>query len=254
MTDLPMQPIQKTSVVDAAFDQLRSRILRRSFLPGEKLPPEHELARTLGVSRSTIREALNRLASARLIRIQHGGSKTVLDYFEHAGLEVVPALITGSAMDVDPNIIRSVTELRSTIAPDVVRLAALKRNEDDIAEIMASANAMLDQDQSLDELTAGSVRFWKSLILASQNLAYRLAFNSLMVTYVPSANQMRQIIETELRAGSLYLTIAKEVKARHSRRAAKATEKLVALGADAIFSALDLFEQLQAKPTKRRAP
>lgn len=253
MTDLPMQPIQKKSVVDAAFDQLRSRILRRSFLPGEKLPSEHELAKTLGVSRSTIREALNRLASAHLIRIQHGGSKTVLDYFEHAGLEVVPALITGSALDVDPNIIRSVAEVRSTIAPDVVRLAALKRNDDDIAEIMASAKDMLDQDQTLDELTQTSIRFWKSLILASQNFAYRLAFNSLMVTYVPSTNQIRQIVEAELRAGTLYVEIAKEVKARHSRRAAKATEKLVALGADAIFSALDLFEQIQTSPSKRSA-
>ena len=75
MADLDIKPIAKTSVVDAAYDSLRSQILRGVLSPGTRLPAEQELARLLGVSRSTIREALNRLASANLIRIQHGGSK-----------------------------------------------------------------------------------------------------------------------------------------------------------------------------------
>ena len=83
MTSLDIKPIPKTSVVDAAYDSLRSQILRGVMVPGTRLPPEQELGRLLGVSRSTIREALNRLASANLIRIQHGGSKIVLDYLEH---------------------------------------------------------------------------------------------------------------------------------------------------------------------------
>ena len=128
-----LTPIARVSVVDAAFDELRSRILRGVLLPGDRLPTEQELSRGLGVSRSTVREALNRLASARLIKIQHGGSKTVLDYREHAGLEVVPALVQGSAAGMGPGIVRSVTELRSIIAPDAARMAALRCSEDDMA-------------------------------------------------------------------------------------------------------------------------
>lgn len=52
--------------------------------PGEKLPPEAELARQYGVNRHTVRRALEELARARLIEIEHGrGSfvtEPVLDY------------------------------------------------------------------------------------------------------------------------------------------------------------------------------
>ena len=140
MTSLDMKPIPKTSVVDAAYDSLRSQILRGVMVPGTRLPPEQELGRLLGVSRSTIREALNRLASANLIRIQHGGSKIVLDYLEHAGLELVPVLIEGSAADVDSSLIRSVTELRNVISPDIARLAARRASEDEVRSIRLCAN------------------------------------------------------------------------------------------------------------------
>ena len=70
--------VNRTSVVDSAYEVLQAQILNGTLAPGEKLPTESELTKALGVSRSTLREALNRLASARLIRIQHGGSKTVL--------------------------------------------------------------------------------------------------------------------------------------------------------------------------------
>ena len=48
--------------------QIREAILRGDIAPGERLPPETELARQLGVSRPTVREALGALASAGLIR------------------------------------------------------------------------------------------------------------------------------------------------------------------------------------------
>ncbi|MBT6489749.1 MAG: GntR family transcriptional regulator, partial [Deltaproteobacteria bacterium] len=42
MTDLEIKPIPKTSMVDAAFDVLRSRILRGILAPGDRLPAEQE--------------------------------------------------------------------------------------------------------------------------------------------------------------------------------------------------------------------
>ena len=48
--------------------QIREAILRGDVAPGERLPPETELAKQLGVSRPTVREALGALAAAGLIR------------------------------------------------------------------------------------------------------------------------------------------------------------------------------------------
>ena len=247
MTDLQMKPIPKTSVVDAAYASLRSQILRGVMTPGTRLPPEQELARVLGVSRSTVREALNRLASANLIKIQHGGSKIVLDYLEHAGLEIVPVLIEGSAADVDPNLIRSVTELRNVISPDVARLAAGRASEQDIRNIRACADAMLNEDLNLDELTEGSLRFWRAIMIASGNVAYRLAFNSMIRSFMEDSAAFRPIIEQELRAGTLYVGIAKAIKSRNEKLASKKARALVAIGSEAILNIIDQIENAVLK-------
>ncbi len=248
MTALDMKPIPKTSVVDAAYDSLRSRILRGVMAPGTRLPPEQELGRLLGVSRSTVREALNRLASANLIRIQHGGSKIVLDYLEHAGLELVPILIEGSAADVDPSLIRSVTELRNVISPDIARLAAQRATDEEISKIRLCAEAMLEPNQTLDELTEGSLKFWKTIILASGNVAYRLAFNSMIKSFIEDTAAFRPVIENELKAGSLYTGIAKAIQSRNEKLATKKAAALVALGSDAILNIINQIETAVVKP------
>ena len=190
-----------------------------------------------------MREALNRLASARLINIQHGGSKTVLDYREHAGLEVVPALVAGSAAGMGPGIARSVTELRSVIAPDAARMAAQRRTSEELDELMDAARGMQLETASLDELTSACMQFWKKLVLASHNLAYRLAFNSLLVTYVSDSGVLRQTIEEELRASEYYLQIAEAIEAGDAELARDKTSALMEMGSRAIFAAIELYEQ-----------
>ena len=243
MNQAELSPIPRISVVDAAFEELRSRILRGVLAPGERLPTELDLSRALGVSRSTVREALNRLASARLINIQHGGSKTVLDYREHAGLEVVPALVAGSAAGMGPGIVRSVTELRSLIAPDAARMAAQRATQKELEELMDAARGMQLEAASLDELTSACMQFWKTLVLASHNLAYRLAFNSLLVTYVSDSGVLRQTIAEELRASEHYLQIAEAVEAGDADLARDKTTALMDIGSRAIFAAIEFYEE-----------
>jgi GntR family transcriptional repressor for pyruvate dehydrogenase complex len=52
--------------------RLTEAIAHGEFLAGEKLPPERELAASLGVSRPALREALQALSALRLVRVRHG--------------------------------------------------------------------------------------------------------------------------------------------------------------------------------------
>jgi len=63
-------------------DQLRSSILSADFSPGEKLPPERELAELFGVSRPSVREALNILSTAGLVESHQGGGTIVKSLVE----------------------------------------------------------------------------------------------------------------------------------------------------------------------------
>jgi DNA-binding FadR family transcriptional regulator len=61
--------------------------------PGEKLLPERELARQLGVNRVTVRSALERLAVANLLEARQGSGHRVRDYRRHGGLSLIHALL-----------------------------------------------------------------------------------------------------------------------------------------------------------------
>jgi GntR family transcriptional repressor for pyruvate dehydrogenase complex len=76
------QPIKPKKVSSQIADQIRSSILAGEFAPGDKLPPERELAEIFAVSRPSVREALNMLASSGLVMSYQGGGTVVLSLVE----------------------------------------------------------------------------------------------------------------------------------------------------------------------------
>lgn len=100
---MPFQPIKPKKVSNQIAEQIRSSILSGEFTPGEKLPPERELAEMFGVSRPSVREALNHLASAGLVMSYQGGGTVVKSLVEVSSGNPLSELIKGEqerALDV----------------------------------------------------------------------------------------------------------------------------------------------------------
>jgi len=76
------KPIKPKKVSSQIADQIRSSILAGEFSPGDKLPPERELAEMFGVSRPSVREALNILAASGLVESYQGGGTVVKSLVE----------------------------------------------------------------------------------------------------------------------------------------------------------------------------
>ena len=68
----PLEPIAVRAVADEIADRLATAIILGEYISGQRLPAERDLARLLGVSRATVREALERLASAGYLDIRRG--------------------------------------------------------------------------------------------------------------------------------------------------------------------------------------
>jgi DNA-binding FadR family transcriptional regulator len=223
-------PVGRRSVVDEIFEQLRGRILRGQLEPGEALPSEQELAEALGVSRSAVREALNRLAAARLVAIPHGASKQVLDYRRSAGLELLPALLVTGEGGIDADIVCGVVEMRSAIAPDVARLAAERGDPAAVARLRDVVTQMDGAAGDLERLQDLVEEFWSHLVDASGNLAYRLAYNSLRAAYDASKRLLTRVLAAELADVVLYREIAGAVAERDSKRAHDLARRLITRG------------------------
>ena len=69
---MAIQKISRDSISDQVFAQMKEQILRGEWPPGEKIPSENELARQFGVSRITVRNALQKLCALELLETHFG--------------------------------------------------------------------------------------------------------------------------------------------------------------------------------------
>ncbi len=74
---MPFTPVQPKKISSQIADQIRESILAGEYAPGERLPPERELISAFGVSRPSVREALNLLAAMGLVESNQGGGTVV---------------------------------------------------------------------------------------------------------------------------------------------------------------------------------
>lgn len=75
-------PIKPKKISAQIAEQIRTSIMAGEFAPGSKLPPERELAELFGVSRPSVREALNILAASGLVEAYQGGGTVVKSLME----------------------------------------------------------------------------------------------------------------------------------------------------------------------------
>jgi DNA-binding FadR family transcriptional regulator len=191
------EPIRRESLSEQVFARLRDRLLSGQIAAGSPLPAERDLAAQFGVNRHAIREALKRLAQARLIEIAHGGRTVALDWRHTAGLDLVVSLPgTANVLTLD-GAQRDTLEMRACIGSDAARLCALRATPQVLEAIVAAAEECATHaGPDLDALAEADLRWWRLVIEGCGNLAYLLAFNSL-ITGALAFGDMPHALRTE---------------------------------------------------------
>ena len=190
-----LKPVQPPSVVDVVYQQLRNSILSGHLKVGEVLPGERRLCEELGVNRGALREALKRLEQDQLVLIQQGEATRVLDFRQTAHIDLLVQLLVRPTGELDPDVVRSVGELRASINPDIARFAAQRRGPELAGEIR---QAILGVEQSAGRYPAFAERteeFWSVLVEASQNVAYQLLNNTIRKTHLRFWQEFRRSLE-----------------------------------------------------------
>ncbi len=149
---MKFQPIKPKKVSSQIADQIRTSILAGEFSPGDKLPPERELAEMFGVSRPSVREALNLLSSSGLVMSYQGGGTVVMSLVESSSSNPLSELIRlqqDRALDV--------IEVRKCMESWTAYYAAQRALPEDIRrmeEIVLAMQRNLDGLQPSEDLDA----------------------------------------------------------------------------------------------------
>lgn len=226
---MDVNPIPRsTSISDAVFARIADEILSGRWPADGPVPSERELSLAWQVNRHAVREALKRVQQAGLVRISHGGKTLVLDWRTHAGLDVLSGL---AATGVIPalKIVRDVAVMRRTVAADAARLCALHADDEQLAAVLAAAVAYPEQDDDdFEKVASADVAFWSAVIDGSDNLAYRLALNTLLAAIADVGSDLITALNVaELADRPAHLELAEAIAARESERAGQLAGELL---------------------------
>ncbi len=158
-----LEPLENRTRNVAVLDALAEMVERAGLKIGDRLPPEVSLAASLGVGRSTIREALNRWEGLGIIRRRRGDG-TYLAARVQTSRSLVPTMVR-----LEGEALLRLLEIRRTLENDVVRKATQHATAKQRAEIMRLCDVLLaDVD---------SGRSWRKADHAFHNAIYDASGN-----------------------------------------------------------------------------
>lgn len=154
----------RASATEIAMDRIKQYILVNQLRPGDPIPTESELCMTLGVSRSSVREAVRTLSALDIIDVRHGigtfvgqlSLKSLVDGMVFRGV-----LSPGSEFEALREVVEVRTALDLSIAETIVEVMA-DTSADDLAALVnemeslaAAGKSFADQDRAFHTLLVG---------------------------------------------------------------------------------------------------
>lgn len=156
------QRLLRTRLYEQVAEQITAWIQDNGLAPGDRIPPERELASRLGVSRATLSQALVALEVIGVVEVRHGDGTTVTS--SPGGKRIIQAIRAHA--DRLPEII----ETRDALETKIAALAAARRTDEDLARIDDALAAMEADIDAGGRGVEGDERFHGAVTAAAHSL------------------------------------------------------------------------------------
>jgi DNA-binding FadR family transcriptional regulator len=171
---MKVEKARGASVTDEATDKIRELIVSGRWGPGDRLPPEAELAAQLGLSRNSLREAVRALSLVRVLEVRQGDGTYV------TSLE--PDLLLESTRFATHlmrnNIVLELYAVRRMLEPHAAALAAARIDEAGLQALEQELNRMIAAG-TVEELVDADMEFHAVIARAAGNSVLTSLLDSL---------------------------------------------------------------------------
>ena len=151
------------SVYASVREQIREYIRSERLQPGDRLPSERGLSAQLGVSRTSLRQALTALRVEGLVEVRHGQGIRLIRSVD----DVVPP-IAAETLKAHPRV-AAAGEVRNALEALAAKLAAQRRDADDLEAIVAGIREMDAEIRSGLPGLGGDRMFHVAILAAARN-------------------------------------------------------------------------------------
>lgn len=186
------------AVTDDAIGHIKDMIVSGELRPGDRLPPEKELGERLGVSRSSLREAVKALEVIRVLDVRRGDGTYVTSLEPRLLLEALTFV-------VDLHSDRSVLEIfgvRRILEPAATAMATTRLTDAQLTAIGRLVEAT-DTEGSIEELVEHDLAFHRAIVEAAGN-----EYLSRLIESLQSGTQRARVWRGLTQEGAAHRTIA----------------------------------------------
>jgi len=165
---MEFREITPVRLYESVIEQIMELIKNNELKPGDKLPPERELAERLSISRGSLREAFRVLESRGIIKSKPGGGRYIREIRKngHNNTENI-------ILNLEKSSIFELLEAREIFEVKIVKLAAQRATVEDIKSIEEALNKMDEEDGLKDDKkTESDTEFHLAISGASHNFVF----------------------------------------------------------------------------------
>lgn len=159
-------PERRGATSEVVVEQLREMIHRGELRPGDRLPPERDLAKLLGVSRPTLRAGIRSLAAVGVLQSRQGAGTFVVQSDGQPTLDGSPLRLMASLHGFTS---AEMFEARLTLEMSVAGFAAERATGDHLATMAEEVASMYAALEDPEQFLVHDVRFHQAIATASGN-------------------------------------------------------------------------------------
>ena len=174
-----LKVVKKSGVVDDIFNQLLANVSDKTWQEGVKIPSENELAKSFGVSRFSVRTAIQRLIALGILEAFQGGGTYVS---QHSGRQAVNPLLI--EITINPKSIAELIELRNSIEVSICEYSAQRADGTDMQNIENALVAMTHaaEHRQIRQFCKADIEFHLALARGSKNSIFVYIYELLQDT------------------------------------------------------------------------
>jgi GntR family transcriptional regulator, transcriptional repressor for pyruvate dehydrogenase complex len=232
-------PVQNRRSFEQVSERIKEAIVTGQLKPGDRLPPETELAARLEVSRQTIREALRTLEHAGLVETPRrgAGGGTVV---RNAIPETITELFV-DAMRMDSISVDELTEARATIEFMLIRFAVERADDEDLERLTENTKESRRLIAAGMEASKNDLDFHRLLAQCSNNRIVELVTDALLCVILSILSQNPPTLEMSIKSVERHEALLDALKRRDAEAAmAEMLQHLETVDAEIVQKAKDL--------------
>jgi len=160
----PFAPLPRRRATTDAIAAIQEQIRSGRLAPGERLPSERALSEALGVSRPTVREAVQSLAAMNILDVRHGAGIFV----SSLGMDELLSPMR-FALELNEPTVSQLFEVRLALEPRAAELAAERATEEQLAGIEDCVARHARRGLSREELLELDTELHRRIVEAAGN-------------------------------------------------------------------------------------